>query len=147
VLIEVMIGSPCTSPNGGKFKAESSGAQLNLGESQGQLELYLWGTASAVASPPPKGECKADFNFNNKASGPSSSLYIYAPDSAVSIKSAAYEMGAVVACKLTYWAEASTARWDYPPSGARPSNGVGPVTGSFRECTPKYTGDPESTCG
>lgn len=140
-------GSGCSGPSGGKFNAESSGAQLNLTSTAGQLELYLYGTASAVASPPPEGKCSADFNFNNTASGPSSNLYIFAPDSIVTLKSNAYQMGAVAACQLTYWAESSSAQWDYPPSGTRPSGGVGPVTGSFRECTPQYSGDPESGCG
>ena len=139
-------GSGCTSPTGGKFNAESTGARLNLGASQGQLELYLYGTVAAVASPPPA-TCNADFKFNNTAPGPSSSLYIYAPDSKVSIKSGAYQLGAVVGCSVTYWAEKPGARWDWPPSGTRPSNGVGLVTGSFRECTPQYSGDPESGCG
>jgi Tfp pilus assembly protein PilX len=141
-------GSGCTAPNGGKFEAESSGSRLNLGEGRGQLEIYLYGTVAAAASPPP-GTCNTDFKFNNTAgtAEKSSSLYIYAPDSSVSIKSASYEMGAVVACSLTYWAEKPSAHWDYPPSGVRPSNGIAAVTGSFRECTAKYSGDPESTCG
>ncbi len=140
-------GSGCAS--GGTFNAAATGARLNLGESQGQLEIYLWGTVPAVAEPPPKppGSCKADFTFNNTAKGPSSALYVYAPDSIVTIKSSAYQLGAVVGCRTSYWAEASTARWDYPPSGTRPSSGVGAVSGSFRECTPQYSGDPESSCG
>jgi hypothetical protein len=140
-------GSECKSPNGGKFNGESSGGQLNLGEASGQLEFYLYGTATAVASPPPEKKCNADFNFNNTASGASTNLYIYAPDSIVSVKSAAYEKGAIVGCQTIYWAESASARWDYPPSGTRPSNGVGAVSGSFRECTPTYSGDPESSCG
>jgi Tfp pilus assembly protein PilX len=140
-------GSVCSGVSAGKFNGESSGSQLNLGETTGQLEFYLYGTVAAVAEPPPKPTCNPDFKFNNAASGPSSNLYIYAPDSTVSIKSAAYEMGAVVACRLTYWAEKPGARWDYPPSGTRPSSGFTAVKGSFRECTAKYSGDPESTCG
>jgi hypothetical protein len=151
--VRIFVDSPsrassgCTSPTGGKFNAESKGASMNLGASQGQLEIYMYGTASAVASPPPSGKCNADFNFNNTATAASSNLYIYAPDSIVSIKSAGYQLGAVVGCQTKYWAEASTARWDYPPSGTRPTNGIAVVTGSFRECTPKYSGDPESSCG
>ena len=60
---------------------------------------------------------------------------------------AAAKIGAIVACQLTYWALSATARWDYPPTGIRPSSGIGLVTGSFRECTPAYSGDPESSCG
>jgi hypothetical protein len=140
-------GSGCTGPSGGKFNAESSGARVNLGATAGQLEFYLWGTATAVASPPPEGKCNADFSFNNTAAGTSSNLYIYAPDSIVKLRSNAYQMGSVVACQTIYWAESASARWDYPPSGIRPSSGVGAVAGSFRECTPTYSGDPESTCG
>jgi hypothetical protein len=142
-------GSGCTTGTVGKFNAESTGAQINVGESQGQLELYLYGTATPpaeLASPPPA-TCNADFNFNNTAPTASANLYIYAPDSSVVLKSSAYQMGAVVACKLTYWAESAKARWDYPPSGIRPSGGFGAVKGSFRECYPTYSGDPESGCG
>jgi Tfp pilus assembly protein PilX len=140
-------GSGCTSPTGGKLSVPSG--QLNLGSTQGQLEFYLYGTATPpanLASPPPA-TCNADFNFVDAASGPSSNLYVYAPDSTVSLESHAYQMGAIAACKLTYWAQSASARWDYPPGGTRPSNGITVATGSFRECTPQYTGDPESSCG
>jgi Tfp pilus assembly protein PilX len=142
-------GSGCTSPTGGKFNAASKGAQVNLGETQGQLELYLYGTATPppnLESPPPA-TCNADFTFVNKAAGPSANLYIYAPDSIVSLESNAYQMGAIVACQLTYWAQSASARWDYPPSGTRPSSGVVVTSGSFRECTPAYSGDQQSGCG
>lgn len=151
--VKIYIDSPSRSGSncktGGTFEAENKGAKLNPGSGQGQLELYLYGTSPAVESPPPpnNSECHHDLNFNNKASGPSSNLYIYAPDSTVTLKSNAFQQGAVVGCELIYWAESSSARWDFPPVGTPPSNGVAAVSGSFRECTPQYSGDPESSCG
>jgi hypothetical protein len=142
-------GSGCTSPTGGKFSAASTAAKLNPTTTAGQLEIYMYGTVNPpanLASPPPA-TCNNDFNFNNGTSATSNSVYIYAPDSNVKIESNAYQYGAVVACQLTYWALSSAARWDYPPTGIRPSSGVGPVTGSYRECLGKYAGDPESSCG
>jgi Tfp pilus assembly protein PilX len=145
-------GSGCTSPTGGKFNAGVIGgasAKINPSTTAGQLEAYLYGTVTPpanLASPPPP-TCNNDFVFTNGSSATSNALYVYAPDSKVSIQSNAYQYGAVVACEMVYWALSNKARWDYPPTGIRPSSGAGMVTGSFRECTPQYTGDPESGCG
>jgi hypothetical protein len=142
-------GSGCTSPTGGKFDAASTSAKINPTSTAGQIEVYAYGTATPpanLASPPPA-TCNNDFTFNNGSSATSTNLYIYAPDSNVSVESNAYQYGAVVACQVTYWAQSASARWDYPPTGIRPTSGTGVVTGSFRECTPQYSGDPESGCG
>jgi Tfp pilus assembly protein PilX len=145
-------GSGCTSPTGGKFNAGVVGgasAKINPTATAGQLEVYSYGTVAPpanLASPPPA-TCNSDFVFNNGSSVTSNNVYVYAPDSKVSIQSNAYQYGAVVACEMAYWALSAKARWDYPPTGIRPSAGVGPVVGSFRECTPQYSGDPESGCG
>jgi hypothetical protein len=145
-------GSGCTGPTGGKFNAASTSAQLNPGAATtppAQLEIYVYGTATPpanLASPPPA-TCNADFTFVSSAATASSNLYVYAPDSNVSIQSNAYQMGAVVGCQVTYFALSASARWDYPPGGTAPSAGAGPVTGTFRECAPQFSGNPESGCG
>jgi hypothetical protein len=141
-------GSGCVVATGGKVNA-GSGVQINSGATQGQLELYLYGTVAppaSLASPPPA-TCNTDFTFINSAKVASANLYIYAPDSNVFIESEAKQEGAIVACKATYEAKTDKGQWYYPPSGIRPSSGGGPVTGTFRECTPTYSGDPESGCG
>jgi hypothetical protein len=145
-------GSGCTGPTGGQFNAgklETATAKINPSTTAGQIEVYAYGTATPpanLASPPPE-TCNNDVTFNNGSSATSNNLYIYAPDSNVSIESNAYQYGAVVACQMTYWAQSASARWDYPPTGIRPTAGMGIVTGSFRECAPQYSGDPESGCG
>jgi hypothetical protein len=144
-------GSGCTT--GGTFNAGviagTTSAKINPSTTAGQIEVYSYGTVTPpanLASPPPA-TCKEDFVFVNGSSATSNNLYIYAPDSIVSIQSNAYQYGAVVACQMIYWALSATARWDFPATGIRPTAGIGLITGSFRECTPLYTGDPESGCG
>jgi Tfp pilus assembly protein PilX len=143
-------GSGCAAGSG-KFAAGVIGgasAKVNPSATAGQLEVYSYGTATPpanLASPPPA-TCNSDFTFNNGSAATSNNLYVYAPDSNVSVESNAYQYGAVVACQMTYWAQSASARWDYPPTGIRPTAGTGVVTGSFRECTPLYSGDPESGC-
>jgi Tfp pilus assembly protein PilX len=143
-------GTTCGAGTG-TFKAGVIGgasAKINPG-STGQLEVYVYGTATPpanLASPPPA-TCNNDFTFRNGSAATSNNLYIYAPDSNVSIESNAYQYGAVVACQMTYYALSASARWDYPPTGIRPSAGTAVITGSFRECAPTYSGDPESGCG
>jgi hypothetical protein len=155
--VRVFVDSPNRAGSGcgagtGKVKAgviEGASAKINPTTTAGQLEFYNYGTVAPpanLASPPPA-TCNTDFEFRNGSAATSTNVYIYAPDSRVSIQSNAYQYGAVVACEMIYWALSATARWDYPPTGIRPAVGAGPVVGSFRECTPTYTGDPESGCG
>jgi Tfp pilus assembly protein PilX len=138
-------GSGCSGvANQGTFVAAQS-SLLNAG-STGNLETYLYGTSAPAPpfTPPPPTTCNNDFSYYHGSTTATAGVFVYAPNSKVSITANGKINGAVVGCQVTFLALAATARYDSPPS--RPTASSGLETGTWRECTGQYVGDPESGC-
>jgi hypothetical protein len=138
-------GSGCSGvANQGTFVAAQS-SLLNAG-STGNLEMYLYGTSAPAPpfTPPPPTTCSNDFSYYHGSTTATAGVFVYAPNSNVSITANGRINGAVVGCRVTFLALSSTARFDSPPGRPTASHGI--ETGTWRECMARYAGNPESGC-
>jgi hypothetical protein len=141
--------SGCTASQG-TFNAGSTSAQDTLLDgTTGSLEMYVYGTsAPPVMAPPPPTTCNNDFDYYHGTTVASTNVYIFAPNSNVRVWQNASMTGSMVGCTVYFRALSSSARFDAPPSGSRPTSNFGAEAGTWRQCQGTFaaTADPESRC-
>jgi Tfp pilus assembly protein PilX len=147
----------------GNFNAgvQGGGVSTILDGQTGQLEIYLYGTATpapAGTAPPPSGgsistagdgsrrasACGDDFDWRNDTGTPAQNVYVFGPNSDIMITARSTIQGAVTGCTATFWGIAQGAGFSATPSSARPFGKIGALPGSWRECQAAFAGNPES---